>query len=317
MPSPTTMDDSIQALRQRLSNRERFLKSLRKQIEAAKQDASKPAAKSTISDIQRRYMAAVADLESKGKDSTQPMVKTGSDAVASLASRWNQGIQAKEVHKTAVQVRGDVKGARKSFGAGDAPKLTAAGRVGRDDPTRNRFEKYGPAELEVEDEDAGLPSWAVNQKKKTIRKENARNSVHNVDVRDLQGSVLEQASRDGSEASVARVQVGGNVKAALAMWGKTADEDALLLKKKQEEEERRKALEIKLKKEKEEEEKKRKMEGAVRKFARMALGDLPSEEPQDDIELVAYLERKIALVEKDIKAAEEELAEWERKAQKQ
>lgn len=280
-------------------------------MDTAKQEASKPPVKSTISDIQRRYMAAVADLETKGKESSAPVLRSGSDAVASLANRWNSGIQGHmEVEKTVVNVRGDVRGARKSFGADDASRVGDFGKtVGK-----KKIEDYGPAELEIEDEDAGVPSWAVNQKRKTIKKENARNSVRNVDVRDLQGSVLEQGAKDGSEIRGEKVEIGGNVKAALAMWGKTAEDDAVVLKRKKEEEERQKALELKLRQEREEKEKKRKMEEAMRTFARMELSNLPREEPKDEIELAAYLERRIALVEKEIKAAEKELAEWESKA---
>lgn len=311
------MNESIEALRERLSAREKSLKSLRKQVVTAKQEASKPAASSSISDIQRRYMAAVAGLDAKSEESTKPVVRTGSDVVASLANRWNSGgIQGVQVEKTPVDVRGDVRSARKSFGAADAPKVGDFGRgVGREGGKKKKtIEDYGPAELEVEDEDVGLPSWAVNQKKKTIKKENARNSVRDVDVKDLQGSVLEQGAKDGSDSAGEKVQVGGNVKAALAMWGKTAEEDTMLLQRRKEEEERQKALELKLKKEREEKEKKRKMEEAVRKFARMELNELPREEPKDETELAAYLERRIALVEKDIKVAEKELAEWEGKA---
>lgn len=300
------MTASVQALRERLHTREHSLGALHKKVQSARDAASKPAAK-TISDIQRRYMAAVADLEKKEKEVPKPVVSSSSDAVSSLASRWNKGIGGKEVEKTRVDVRGDVRGAQKNFNATDVPKASttadARAKKGSVDP--------GPAELLVEDDDAGLPSWAVNQEKKVIRKENARSSVRDVDVRELQGNVLSSAARDGSEAKGEAVEAKGNVKAALAMWGKTAEEDTLLLKKQREEEERRKVQEEKLMKERAREEQERAVKAAAEKFANMTLTTLPAVEPEEEIELIAYLERKIALVEKDIEAAEEELSKLE------
>lgn len=305
MPSEQIMTDSVEALRHRLMTREKSLATLRKKVDMAKAEAQKPKAKSSISAIQQRYMAAVADLESKGKDASAPvMVGASAAPVSSLATRWNKGMEGKKIEKTRIHVRGDVSGAKKNFGKMDS--LRSFGSADGTGKKSKRPEDYGPAELEVEDEDAGVPSWAVNQKRKTIKKENARSSVRDVDVKDLQGSVLEQAARDGSEASGERVKVGGNVKAALAMWGKTADEDTLLLKKKKEEEEKRKALEAKLRKEKEEEERKKKLEDAIARFSKLSLKDL-GDEPEDELELIVYLERKIELIEEDITKAENEL----------
>lgn len=300
------MTASVQALRERLHTREHSLSVLRKQVQTARDAASKPAAK-TISDIQRRYMAAVADLEKKEKEVPKPVISSSSDAFSSLASRWNKGIGEKEVQKIRVDVHGDVRGAQKNFNATDVPKASAAAAA----PAKKSPVDPGPAELLVEDDDAGLPSWAVNQAKKVIRKENARSSVRDVDVRELQGTVLSSGARDGSEATGEAVEAKGNVKAALAMWGKTAEEDTLLLKKKREEEERRKLQEEKLKKERAREEHERAVKAAAKKFSNMSLTTLPAEEPEDEIELIAYLERKIVLVEKDIEAAEEELSKLE------
>lgn len=297
------MTESVNALRDRLHAREYSLKSLRKKVQDAKEAVARPAVKSTISDIQKRYLSAVAELETKEKELPKPSLRPMSAPVSSLASRWNEGISGKEVQKTRVDVRGDVRGTQQNFKARDVPNVSTV-----DAPKAKTPIDPGPAELIVEDEDAGLPSWAVNQKKKVIKKENARSSVRDVDVRELQGSVLESGARDGSEIRGEAVQAKGNVKAALAMWGKTAEEDALLLKKKKEEEEGRRAEEERLRKEKVAEEHNRAIKAAAVKFAKMQLADMPREEPQEEIELIAYLERKITLVEKDIAAAEAELS---------
>lgn len=302
------MPASIDALRERLHSREHSLKALRKKVEEAKEAAAAPAGKSSISDIQKRYLSAVADLEAKERELPKPMVRPTSAGVSNLASRWNQGIDGKEVQKTRVDVRGDVRGTQKNFNARDVPSMSAF-----DTARKKKAESAepGPAELIVEDVDSGLPSWAVNQKKKVIRKENARSSVRDVDVREIQGSVLEHGARDGSEAKGEEVGAKGNVKAALAMWGKTAEEDTLLLKKKKEEEVKRKAEQERLRKEKQLEERANAEKAAIDKFAKMQLSDLPITEPNDEIELIAYLERKIVLVERDIEDAEAELATME------
>lgn len=300
------MTAPLHALREKLHTREHELKVLREKVERARQAASRPGAKS-ISAIQQRYMAAVAELEKKEKEIPKPVVNSSTAGVSTLASKWNNGISGAEVRKTRVDVRGDVRGTQKNFKAADLPKFTTATPA----PPKKPKKDSGPAELLVEDEEAGLPSWAVNQSKKVIRKENARSSVRDVDVKELQGSVLTNAARDGSEAKSEAVETRGNVKAALAMWGKTADEDNLLLKKKKEDEERRKASETLKRKEREKEEQERAAKAAIESFANMTLASLPSQEPTKEVELVAYLERKIALVEKEIEAAEEELSKLE------
>lgn len=300
------MTASVHALRERLHTREHELKVLREKIEKARQAASSPATKS-ISAIQQRYMAAVAELDKKEKEIPKPIVNSSTAGVSNLASKWNQGISSAQVTKTRVDVRGDVRGTQKNFNASDVPKATS------NQPTKTKKSNVdpGPAELLVEDEDAGLPSWAINQCKKVIRKENARSSIRDVDVKEIQGSVLTNAARDGSEAQGESVEAKGNVKAALAMWGKTAEEDTLLLKKKMEEEERRKAAEAIKHKEKKKEERERAAKAAIERFASLTLSSLPAQEPTKEVELVAYLERKIVLVEKEIKITEEELSKLE------
>eukprot|EP00177_Eucheuma_denticulatum_P001899 GFKZ01003390.1.p2 GENE.GFKZ01003390.1~~GFKZ01003390.1.p2 ORF type:complete len:325 (+),score=114.82 GFKZ01003390.1:47-976(+) len=303
------MSDSIAALRETLDTRQTTLSTLRDKVQAAKREAAKPAVKSSISAIQQRYMAAVADLESKGKEPSRPAVTVKSDAVSSLANRWNKGMEGKEVEKTRVDVRGDVRGVKQQFGKADVPKLGAAARSRASIGSGAR--DFGPAELEIVDDD-GLPSWAVNQKKKVIRKENARSSVRDVDLGELKGSVLEMGKRDGSEASGEKVEgvAGGNVMRALAMWGKNAEEEGKEMKRKEEEEKERKEKEEKERKQREEEELRRKMDQAVEKFASLGLDDM-GDEPEDEVELVAYLERKIKLVEDEVERMEKELDEVE------
>lgn len=294
------MTESIDALRDRLATREAELKKLRARLKAAKEAAARPPVKSTISDIQKRYLSAVAELETKRSESNEPLVRSSSDAVSTLANRFNKGIDEKKINRSNISVRGDVSLTKKSFSKADST---------RSDGASKRVFEPQPAELLVEDDD-GLPSWAKNQQKRMIRKENARSSIRDVDVRELQGSVLEKASRDGSEDKEETVVPRGNVKAALAMWGKTADEDARLLAMKKEEEERKAAEQARLKKQREEEERRTAIRKAIEKFAQMSLADL-TDEPENEIELRAFLERKIDLVEKEIRFTEEQLEKVE------
>ncbi|KAI0567278.1 hypothetical protein FGB62_3g08 [Gracilaria domingensis] len=291
---------SVDALRDTLADREAKLDVARKKLKLAKERAARPKPKSTISNIQQRYLSAIAELEDKPVPKPEP--RASSNAVSSLASRWNQGIERK-VQKTTVSVRGDVSAAKKNFAHSDVPSIASAAA------RRPSSVDHGPAEFEVED-GSDIPSWAKNQRKLVIKKENARSSVH-VDVREIRGSVLMNAARDGSEAErTNKVEHVGNVKAALAMWGKTADEDAKLLAKKKEEEERERALQEKLRKEREAEELANAYKHAVEAFATMTLADM-NDEPSKEVQLIAFLERKIVLVEQEIKKLEDELAELE------
>lgn len=299
------MTDSINVLRDRLAERESELKKLRARLKAAKEAAARPPVKSTISDIQKRYLSAVADLETKRSDAANPVIRASSDAVSTLASRFNQGIDDKKVERSRVSVRGDVTSAKKTFLKTDTSHFGS-----KSETASKRSSEPQPAELFVEDDD-GLPSWAKNQQKRMIRKENARSSIRDVDVRELQGSVLESASHDGSGSKEeTNVVPRGNVKAALAMWGKTADEDARLIAMKKEEEERKAAEQARLKKQREEEERRTAIRKAVEKFSKMSLSDL-KQEPENEIELSAFLERKIVLVDKEIRQTEEELEKIE------
>lgn len=214
-------------------------------------------------------------------------------------------MSAKSVTKTRVDVRGDVTTTRKSFAAPDLVSKPAPSP-----PPPKKKQAPAPAQLIVED-DTGVPSWAVNQQKLLLRKENARSSIRDVDVKELQGSVLSEGARDGSEVQRERVQMHGNVKAALAMWGRTADDDAKLLAERRAEEQRKAAEAERLRKIAEEERKLREVKDAVSKFASLTLKEMPEIEPESDVELVAYLERKIVLIEREIKLAEEELDELE------
>ncbi|PXF42356.1 hypothetical protein BWQ96_07876 [Gracilariopsis chorda] len=292
---------SVEALRDKLSEREAKLDGLRAKLKAAKERAARPKPKSTISSIQQRYLSAIA--ESEDKEVHKPQIRASTNAVSSLASRWNQGIEERKVEKTRVSVRGNVSGAKKNFVHNDAHV------VGKSVAKLVADVDRGPAEIEVED-DSHIPSWAKNQQKLVIKKENARSSVR-VDVKELQGSVLMNAARDGSEAErTNKVEHVGNVKAALAMWGKTADEDAKVLAKKKEEEERQRRLDEKLRKEREAEERARVIKAAVEKFAQMQLSDM-TDEPSQELEIIPFLERKITLVEKEIKKVEDEIAQVE------
>lgn len=162
----------------------------------------------------------------------------------------------------------------------------------------------------MEDGD-GIPSWAKNQQKLFLRKENARSSVRDVDVKDLQGSVLENGARDGSEVERPKLELQGTVKARLAMWGKTVDEDALRLARRQEEEERKAEAERKAQLEREAAEKRKLIDAAIEKFANMTLSDV-TKEPVKEIELVVYLERKIVLVNNEISRLETQLGDLQR-----
>lgn len=294
------MTESIDELRTRLSGREAHLAKLRERLKACKEAAARPV-KSTISDIQRRYLSAVADLETKRAEPAAPIIRTDA-GVSSLANRWNKGIDGVKIERSRIDVRGNVVGAKKNFSNSDVPSKSSIS-------SRPKSTEPQPAELLVED-DSGVPSWAKNQRKLVIRKENARSSIRDVDVRELQGSVLEQSSRPLTETKGETVITGGNVKAALAMWGKTAEEDARVLAEKKKEEERQEAERVRLQKQREEEEKRAAIRKAVEKFAKLTLADLKVE-PQGDVELTAFLERKIVLVEKEISDTEEELDKFD------
>lgn len=293
------MTESIDALRTHLASREAHLAKLRERLKAAKAEAERPV-QSTISDIQRRYLSAVADLETKRVEPAAPIIHADG-GVSSLAKRWSKGIDGVKIERSRISVRGDVTGAKKTFSNKDM--------LGKSKSSHSKSNEPQPAELLVED-DSGVPSWAKNQRKLVIRKENARSSIRDVDVRELQGSVLEQASRPLAEGKGETVIPGGNVKAALAMWGKTAEEDAKVLAEKKKEEDRKEAERLRLQKQREEEERRTAIRKAVEKFSKMGLADL-KEEPQNDVELTAFLERKIELVDKEISDTEDELDKLE------
>lgn len=288
------MTESIEALRTHLASREAHLAKLRQRLKAAKEAAARPV-QATISDIQRRYLSAVADLETKRAESPAPIIRADS-AVSSLTKRWNKGIDGVKIERSRINVRGDVTTGRKNFSKVDL--LSKSSRS-------SELMEPQPAELLVED-DSDVPSWAKNQRKLVIRKENARSSIRDIDVRELQGTVLEQANRPLSDSQDQTVIPAGNVKAALAMWGKTADQDAKILAEKKKEEELKEAERLRLQKQREEEERLAAIRNAVEKFAKLSLADL-KDEPKNDVELTAFLERKIVLVEKEISDTEEEL----------
>lgn len=302
------MTVSVDALRDRLASREAVLDSLRSRLKTVQ---ATPTPKSTISDIQRRYLSAVADLETKRSTTTAtPIVRSTNDGVSSLASKWNKGMDGKKVERSNVEVRGDVSSARKTFAAADVPRVNPSSGTSDDTKTDSSTStKPQPAQLLVEDDD-GLPSWAKNQRKLVIRKENARSSIRDVDVRELQGSVMTAPDRNEENVKSEKIEARGNVKAALAMWGKTADEDAKLLVKKKEEEERQRTMRAKMRKDREEEERKHALRKAMEKFADMRLVDM-KDEPENDVDLMAFLERKIALIDEEISSVEDELEKLE------
>lgn len=305
---------AVEGLRTALRRKEETLALVRKRVAAARASASASAASAvsapSVGDISKRYLNAIADSEDKGiVKAPQTVVRSG-EGVSGLAQKWQRGMQGKEVERTAVDVRGDVDGAKKAFNAKDYLTRTDlnASAVGKS----TKGKGGGPAELLVEDSE-GLPSWAVNQDKKVLRKENARSSVQDVDVKELQGSIVASGKRDGTEAFRESVEVKGDVKSRLAMWSKTADEDTKALVEKKKEEEKRAAIEAEAAADRKRQEVERAQAEIAAKFSRVvSIDDLPKEEPTDIMELAAYLELKIKFVEKDIEKAEDELLELER-----
>lgn len=302
------MSESIEVLRDRLATRDAELKKLRVRLKKTKELASKPAVKASISDIQKRYLSAVADLESKKLEEASKPIEIKTKAVSSLANRFNKGIDGKKIQRTNINVKGDVSNTKKTFSKIDS--LSSNGP--NNDITINTqkpIQQQQPSELLVEDAD-GLPSWAKNQQKLMIRKENARSSIHDVDVKELQENVLDDniskynsLSKDDGGVSLPK----GNVKAALAIWGKTDEEDAKVLAKKKEEEEKA----IRLKNEKEEQERRLAINKAIEKFSALSLNDLKNEPENNDIELLAFLQRKIHLVDVEIRSMENEIQQAE------
>lgn len=301
---------SIDDLRDRVEKRQAHLHTLRERLKKAKAAAARPPVKSSISDIQKRYLSAVADLDVK---KTETKITPSGEGVSKLTSRFNQGLAnpalAKKKSAADQVISGEnISRAKKQFSKTDSinSHLPNASAIIKS-PSSHHDDQ--PAELLVEDDD-GLPSWAKNQQKLMIRKENARSSIRDVDINELQDNVKKSTadmakvtnSEEGTEP-VAR----GNVKAALAMWGKTAEEDARVLAKKKEEEEKKQKELLRLKQLKEEEERKQAIKAAIDKFSSLSLVDLVDEPQQNDIEQMAFLQRKLFLIDKEISVTEQEI----------
>ena len=328
----------ISTLRSAISKKENTLSLLRGRIRIAK------SGRASVSLASRRYEEAIkssADaLHSKRQSAPVVLPTERSAAVSSLLSRWNAGIE-KQVEKTKVDVAGNVRGAQKTFSKKDDVSVLPALA---NPAARPLARMSAPAEIVVEDEES-LPSWAVNQRKKVLKKENARSSIRNVDIGGLKGDIVQRGARDvDTEGVKEEVSVGGNVARALAMWGKNADEEAKKLEAKNKieeeireaerrererleeirreeerraEEERQRLEKLRIEEEKkreEEERKRREEEERLRKERELEeIRNLPDEEPTGNELLVPYLEKKIKKLDMLIEDAESELAQLEEK----
>lgn len=317
---------TVLTLRTELSEREALLAQLRARLSRLRGHAS-------VGSAARRYVQAVKQNENRRASEPIAPVQR-SQAVSSLLSKWNEGFE-KAVEKTVVQCDADVKAAQKTFSKKDhvgGARGTAA-------------EKYNrQKEIEVMD-DERLPSWATNQKKKVIKKENARSAI----------PVVKHVP-DDDEADINlpngqnAASLGNNVRAALQRWGRAADEEAAVLERKNKEEQMRRE-EIKKEKERQEAREKEERERREREKQEMArrqaeeeaarlaelkarqeveaaaaaealareqereleeLRNLPKQEPLDINQLVIYLEKKIKYTNIQIDETQQQLAEAEK-----
>lgn len=206
---------AVSDLRARLTRRQESLALLRRRIEAARSGEHRNGRPlSSVGDISRRFMNAAAESESRGM-SSRPVI-TGGDGVGSLLSKWNKGFEMKEAEKERVTVRGDVRGASNKFSKANS-SLSADVRAAKRDASRQ------PSDGMISVEDDDVPSWAINQSKRVIQKENAKALTGNVNVDRTKGSVMNQ-SGEIDVSGFREKPKGGNVGGAIAMWGQKAED---------------------------------------------------------------------------------------------
>lgn len=339
--------DTIADLRRTVQEKEEKLDGIRMRIKTTK------SGRASVRLAASRFMQHAEEVSKASHSSAAVMPENRSAAVSSLMSRWNAGIE-REVEKTKIDMgggRSDVRGKQQRFSRKDE----SVGKPNESDvtSTRRTLGPVGPKELLVED-DESVPSWAVNQQKRVVRKENARASVRDVDVTRLKRGVATR--NDVVDTSSVRetpiTSSNGGVAAALAKWGKMADEEAEKLERvnlveqaRREEEEKQKEREEELRKMKEEQERKereerekreaeerirREKQEAEERARRLAeekerlkkakeeeirmLRALPDTEPigKSSSEVIEWLEKRIKLLDLLIAEAEADLADLEK-----
>lgn len=270
---------------------------------------------SSVGDISRRFMNAAAESEARGS-SRRPVV-TGGDGVGSLLSKWNKGFEMKEAEKERVTVRGDVRGATSKFSKVNT-SLASDVRAAKLESGRQ------PADGTISVEDDDVPSWAINQSKRVIKKENAKALTGNVNIDRVRGDVMNQ-SGEIDVSGFREKPKGGNVGGAIAMWGQKADD--------QEAKEREENMRLQTMRSLRSDFEKRQSADSVPESVEeqpvaaevepeydpldMVFDDSDDEEeePTDIRLLVDYLERKCERVEIKIDAAENELEKIDRLSQ--
>lgn len=212
----------IAALRKEVARKEDVLSGVQARIKTTR------SGRASVKFQANRFMQNAGRDDKRTSTPVLPTQRSGN--MSSLLSKWNKGIEM-EVSKTKVDCNADVRGAQKNFDGRDAPKpLPKQAPVVR--PASTPIRPAEAAELLVEEE-GSVPSWARNQEKKIIRKENARSSTRGVNLGQTKGNILDAQKREFANNSVKdEPRVGGNVAAKLAMWGKAADEEAKSLEKK-------------------------------------------------------------------------------------
>lgn len=346
--SDTDADTSparIASLRKEVARKEDVLSNVQQRIKTTR------SGRASVKYQANRFLENASRDDAK-RASTPVLPTERSGAMASLLSKWNKGIEM-EVTKTKIDCHGDVRGTQKNFDGRDVPKAAPKPSAAQTRPASTPMRPAEAAELLVEEE-GSVPSWARNQAKKVIRKENARSSTRGVDLGKSKGDILAaQREADAPTANKEAPKAGGNVAAALAMWGKAADEEAKSLEKKnvveearreearknkerEEELEKARAEMEKVEREKREkaeaeekarklaaekkrlEEEKRRAEEAMKRAREeevKMLRALPEREPVGGrpFEVVDWLTKRIMLLDLLIEDAEEELAELEKK----
>jgi hypothetical protein len=324
MTAPTGDLARVDKLRRRLARREEVLGLLRKRIEAARggaHHAGRPL--SSVGDISRRFMNAAAESEARVEETRSfTGIQHSNGGVSSLLSKWNKGFDEKKIERERINVRGDVRSTKDMFNKADsslAKDLAKdAAKARRRVDSETRYNGRGHHEELVVDDD--VPSWAINQSKRVVKRESARGATQGVDLRETANSFLQMGVADVDTSNVREtVSARGNVSGVLAMWHQKSDE--------QEARERETLLR---------EETMRKLKESMQSRAPLssdrvrstdtdstdnlssqaiteldsepeAETDIDEDEPTDIRDLIEYLERKCVKVEKEIDQAEEEL----------
>lgn len=332
---------AVAELRARLQLRRESLAILRRRINTARashrggrDDTGR--SQQSVSDISRRFMSAAAESEN-WKSSQRPFV-TGGAGVGNLMSKWNKGFELSDDSAATsnssrrpvvtggagvgnllskwnqVEHEAYKRAAVQARSIREAVPDSAASAhegVSVEQPTAgSRAHAANNESITVVDDD--VPSWAINQDKQVIQKENAKSKTGSVSVRDAQGNITGRGIAGVDISGFREESKKGKVTERLKMWGaKAADEAAR---------EREETLRIESARARraECEERNLMMAAKARKpntitkigeeeDCEFAESDDGEEEPTGIRDLMMYLERKCTRLEQKIGRAEKEI----------